>query len=325
MPFADIKGQDKAVGRLKEYLRHGRLASAYLFLGPDGVGKFLAARTLAKAVNCQEGDFDSCDKCASCLKIEKGAHPDVHIIGRPIEDDPAASETVKIEEIRQLQKEINLKPYEGKCKVFIIDNAHRLTPEASGALLKTLEEPPGNSLIILLSSKPALLFKTIISRCQVLKFFPLPRIRLKEVLRKDYHFDGHEAHFLAYFCEGRLGYAVRLKELDIFKEKNRIIEGLGSPGIFALGDEMAESRESLRQGLNILAAWFRDIYMIKSGSSHKELINFDRREQLLRLMNRYSFGELDEILKYISDSLLYLEQNINVKLLLSNLKYLMKG
>ncbi|MFA5411181.1 MAG: AAA family ATPase [Candidatus Omnitrophota bacterium] len=325
MSFADIKGQDQAVERLKEYLRQGRLASSYLFLGPDGVGKCLAARTLAKAINCLEDNLDSCGRCPSCLKIEKNGHPDVHILGSSSGETLAASGTIKIEDIRQMQKEINLKSYEGKLKVFIIDNAHRLTAEASGALLKTLEEPPAESLIILLSSKPALLFKTVISRCQVLKFLPLPRIKLEEILQKDYRFDSREAHFLAYFCEGRLGYAMRLKELDIFREKNRIIEGLGSPGILAPGEDLAESRESLRQGLNILAAWFRDIYMIKTGSIHKELINFDRREQLLRLMNRYSFSELDEILKYISDSLLYLEQNINVKLLLSNLKYLMKG
>lgn len=319
MSFKAIKDQDKAIERLKRYISQDSLTGAYLFIGPEGVGKNLIAKTLAKAVNCEDLTLDSCDRCASCLKIEKNQHPDVHLIDASIDMDTSKSH-IKIEDIRQLQKDINLKPYEGKKKVFIINDAHNLTPEAQNALLKTLEEPPQNSLIILVTLKPQLLFKTIISRCQTVKFYPLPRIELKEILRKDYGLDDTLAHFLAYFCEGRIGKALRLKDTDILKEKNRIIDTYvlsrdSTPDNFTL-----QSRKDVAQHLNTLSSWFRDIYLIKIGLPHYELINLDRKTQILKIMHRYSFASLDEIFNSISDSLLYLEQNINIKLLVSNLR-----
>jgi len=336
MSFKDIKGQDRTIQVLKECMRHSRLAPGYLFLGPEGVGKNLTAKTLAKAVNCLEETFDtstmlecngersrtidSCDRCISCLKIDNNQHPDVHLISASADIDMSASCAIKIEDIRQLRKDISLKPYEGKTKVFIIDNAHNLTAEAANALLKILEEPPGDSLIILISAKSSLLFKTIISRCQTLKFYPLPRLKLEEMLKKDYGFNSNHAHFLAYFSEGRLGRALRLKDTQILNEKNRIIDDFSFLKKPSLQDPLIQNRENVRNVLNILAGWFRDMYLIKIGTPHSELINLDRRDELLRFMNRYSFANLDEILNSISDSLLLLEQNVNIKLLMSNLR-----
>ena len=312
MSFKDIKGQDKPIQILKSYIQQSRLASGYLFVGPDGIGKAFIAKTLAKAVNCQETTLDSCDRCASCLKIDRNQHPDVHYLHN------SESDAIKIEHIRHLQKDINLKPYAAEKKVFIIDNAHYLTAEASNAILKILEEPPADTLIILISSKPALLFKTIISRCKIVRFLPLKRDRLKETLKKDYGLDNDQAHFLAYFSEGRIGQALKLKDTDILREKNRIIDEftLNKIGLMNLS---ILNKEGVIRLLNILATWFRDIYLVKIGMPHLELINLDRKTQILRLMNRYSLFDLDEILNSISNSLLYLEQNINIKLLLSNL------
>lgn len=313
MSFKDIKGQDKPIQVIKEHMLNGRLASAYLFSGPEGVGKSLAAKTLAKAVNCLEGAVDSCDKCPSCLKIDKAQHPDVHTV------DSAGSE-IKIECIRQLQGEISLKPYEARKKVFIINNAHNLNVASSNAFLKTLEESPGNSLIILVSEKPSLLLKTIISRCRLLKFTPLSRPQLEKILIKDYSLEDDLAHFLAYFCEGRLGHALRLKDASILREKNRIIDEFAFSRKLDLGKAPLQDREEARDRLNILACWFRDMYLIKIGMPHSELINLDRKHDLLKSMQQFSFFELDDILNCISDSLLYLEQNINIKLLQSNIK-----
>ena len=312
MSFKDIRGQDRPIRMLTGYIEQGRLGGGYLFFGAQGVGKKLVAKTLAKAVNCLEKSLDSCDRCASCAKIENNQHPDVHIIENQDTD-------IKIEQIRQLQKDISLRPYEGAKKVFIIDNAHRLTPEAQGALLKILEEPPGASLIILLIDKPALLFKTIISRCKILKFLPLKNIELKEILKKDYSLDNNTAHFLAYFSEGRLGLALALKDTDIIRDKNMIIDKfilLRKPSVDNLP---IQNRGQVRGYLNLLATWFRDIYLIKIGMPYSQIINYDRRDDLLRLMSQFSFLDLNEILDSISDSILYLERNINIKLLLHNL------
>jgi DNA polymerase-3 subunit delta' len=264
------------------------------------------------------------------MKIDKDQHPDVYIIdaSTPIENsyeangrDAVDSDAIRIGHIRQLHKIINLRPYEAKTKVFILDNAHNLTAAASNALLKVLEEPPENSLIILISSKPALLFKTIISRCQVVKFSCLARHNLEVVLKKDYSLDSDSAHYLAYFCEGRIGEAIRLKETDLLREKNRIIDDLAFAKVgTAAMDLSIKNRDQLRQHLNLLALWFRDIYLIKVGMPHAELVNLDRKTDLLKSMQRFSFTELDGILKSISDSLLCLDQHINIKLLLLNLR-----
>lgn len=328
MSFRNIKGQDKAIRILKSYIEQDCLKGGYLFVGPEAVGKKSVAKILAKVINCQAGNLDACNKCASCLKIEKNQHPDVHFIDAAklfsidIEQnraDVGGSDVIKIGRIRQLQKDISLKPYEGKKKVFIIDDAHKLTPAASNALLKILEEPPKDSLIILISDKPTLLFKTIISRCKVLKFSSLNRIRLKEIFKKDFALNDNTAHFLAYFSEGRLGCALRLKDSDILKEKNRIIDQFIFSRRAGINNLLIQNRKDLQGYLNILASWFRDIYLLKIGIAHSEIINFDRKDDLLKIMNRFSFSDLDQILNSISDSILYSEQNINIKLLLSNL------
>lgn len=319
MPFSDIKGQDKPIHILKEYIRQSRLRGSYLFTGEEGLGKKLIAKTLAKALNCENQALDSCDSCASCLKIEKGQHPDVHYLNA--ED----SDSIKIEYIRQLQKDIALRPYMGEKKVFILDNAHNLTSEAANALLKILEEPPGNSLIILISSKPALLFKTIISRCKILRFYPLPRTQLEIILKEDFRLDNNLAHFLAYFCEGRFGRALKLKDTDILREKNMVIDGFAlakRPGLEGLS---TDNRNNMRSYLNILAGWFRDIYFAKVGLPYGEFINLDRKDELLKCMSRYTTFDLGEILNCLCDSLLYLEQNVNTKLLLLNLRWSLKS
>jgi len=318
MSFSAVLGQDRPVERIKNYILNGRLAGAYLFTGPEGVGKFLAALEFAKALNCLTLEADACDRCASCLKMNKLQHPDLHIIDSEGED-------LKIEHIRQLQKDISLRPYEARCKVFILRDAHNLNPASSNALLKILEEPSGHSRIILVTDKPARLLKTVISRCQVVKFSPLARQGLERVLRQGYAVEEKEAHFLAYLSEGRVGRALGLKDTHFLAEKNAAIDE------FVLGKSSGFSgkgildRDDTRRILNILATWFRDLYLAKAGIPESEMINLDRKEELFKLTSKFTFVQLDEIMGFISRSLLYVDQNVNTKLLISNLTLLLKG
>ncbi|MDD5196245.1 MAG: DNA polymerase III subunit delta' [Candidatus Omnitrophica bacterium] len=313
MSFSAIKGQDRPVEIIKSYIKNARMEGGYLFVGPEGIGKKMAALALAKTLNCLEAKTDACGHCASCLKIENGQHPDVRVIS-------GGEAQLKIEAIRQLQKDINLKAYEGIFKVYIIDNAHTLSAEAGNCLLKILEEPPKKSLIILVSDKPSLLFKTIISRCKILKFLPLKREALEEVLKKEYKLDVQFAHFLAYFSEGRLGRALKLKDGGILAKKNNLIDRFvlsPRPDMESLAQQ---DKEDVRFSLNLLAAWFRDIYLLKVGLAEQEIINTDRREELTHSARVFSFFDLETIFTNLSTAIACLEKNVNTRLLLFNLR-----
>jgi DNA polymerase-3 subunit delta' len=332
MIFHDIKGHEATCALLENSLKQGRMHSSLLFIGPEGIGKFLVARQLAKAVNCDNPDEPGCGRCPSCLKIDKGQHPDVHIIdssGMGLDaDEPASgddttehsSQTIKIEQIRQLQRQGSLKAYEARKKVFIVNDAHRMNAEAANCLLKTLEEPSDGSLIILVTSKPNLLFKTVISRCQTIKFHPFTADMLEEILARDYRMNQTEARFLAVFSEGSLGRALTLRGTSIMLEKNRVIDELALHKNSRSAPWHVENRAVLRQHLNILATWFRDIYICKAGLDESAFMHADRVAEINACARAYSWVALEEGLKFISDAIYYTEQNINPKLLISNIR-----
>lgn len=313
MRFSDISGHEKPLGIINSYIERSCFSGGYIFSGPEGIGKKMAAKFIAQRLNCaSERAAAPCGSCSSCLKTEKLQHPDLHII----ETD---TQQIKIEDIRFLQREANFRPYEGVMKIFIIDEAHRLNPEASNSLLKILEEPPKDSLIILVTHKPQNIFKTILSRCKVIRFSPLAVSALEDILLKDYSLDKPLAHFIASFSEGRLGFALRLKDSKIFEEKNRVFDSFAVSSKPLEHNLTGQNKEQLRGFLNIMASWFRDIYLLKAGIPEQQLIHLDRKDILEKLKLEFSFKQLDAIFSTISESIFYLEHNVNSKLLLHNL------
>ena len=146
-----------------------KVSGGYIFSGPEGIGKKMVAKIIAQKLNCTADLNKPCGSCSSCLRIQKLQHPDVHII----ENDESQ---IKIEDIRDIKREASFRPYEGVMKVFIIDNAHKLNSEAANALLKILEEPPKDSVIILITHKVQTIFKTVLSRCKQIRFASLARV-----------------------------------------------------------------------------------------------------------------------------------------------------
>src|SRR5580704_10247024 len=168
MSFSDLKQSEAVAGQLQRSLQRGRLAHAYLFTGPRGSGKEAVARTLAKALNCTEKDHDSCDHCDSCRRVDEGAHPDVYWV-RP----ESKSRRIRVEQMREFMKSVNLRSSMGRVKVGIVVDADCMGEEASNAFLKTLEEPPAQTVIILLTADPQRLLPTILSRCLRISFGPV--------------------------------------------------------------------------------------------------------------------------------------------------------
>jgi len=193
MSFTSILGQQKAVLSLQAQLRTNRIAQAYLFAGPEGVGRKKTAIEVAKALNCRNKEqIEPCDECPSCRKIDKNIHPDVHLIDFAwqaglLEEKPEQQTQIKIDVIREIQREISLKRFEGNYKVFIIDQAEKMSQSAMNCLLKTLEEPPENSLLILVTTSQDMLTQTIISRCQIIKFNRLMDSIIHKILTEKFN------------------------------------------------------------------------------------------------------------------------------------------
>lgn len=315
MPFSDIKGHDNIKFFLKRMLNSGEISHSFLFFGPESVGKRLTALVFAKALNCLNAKDDSCGECVSCAKIENKNHPDV----MPIEA-AEKKDSISIEQIRDLQEKANLRPYEARKKVFIIRDAHLMTEAAANCLLKTLEEPPRNSIIILVTSKPEELLLTVRSRCKQVKFAPLA-LKARIELAGEAGLSEDEIKFLskveamgAGFLAGRPG--------GVFEYKNRVLsEFISDKGLLDENSPVFEgAKEEKKFIISVLGSWFRDILVLKAGAGENFLINADRPADLEKLRDSYSFEELQEALSNIQFAGFCLERNVGPKLAMNDLK-----
>ncbi len=294
----------------------GRLAHAYLFVGPSGVGKTQTALAVAKLLICEaSGKGWFCDQCASCHKINRGNHPDCHLVGCP------PGETIKIEQIREMIAQLQLKPFEAPQKISIVQDAENLTPDAANSLLKTLEEPTKQSLLILTTGCPEKILETIRSRCHRVYFGGLTPGRLADQLTKDYAIEATQAHVLAFFAEGYDGLAKRLAEDQFLVFKNEVIDQI----IFGRNKDqylkgILSDQQKTKEALRVLFTWFRDLLLLKTGVDSSGLVHADRLSSLQKQEARYSFQTIDDILEEIVKTRRLLEENLNIKISFGLLK-----
>jgi DNA polymerase-3 subunit delta' len=221
MLFDNVKGQEPAIVTLRHALAHNRLAHAYLFIGPTGVGKKTTALVLTQAILCGEKPREGCGVCAACASVVAGTHPDVTVVA----PEPG-KQSVTTEQVRDLQRLLHLQPVRGGKKIAIIDAAHLLTPQAQSALLKIVEEPPGDALLILLTVNSATLLRPLLSRCQQVRFSALPLAVVEELLIREHAKDPEIAHALALYSRGNVGRAVALDPQIFTEERQHIVKAL---------------------------------------------------------------------------------------------------
>jgi len=314
MSFRDIKGQDGAIDILNRSSEKNKVTHAYIFAGPAGVGKKLTALNFAKMLNCLAAAGERpCDECVSCRKIGASNHPDVFIL-RPEKE----GSHLGIDEVRQVIKNIGLKPYEARMKVYIIDDAASLTQEAQNAILKTLEEPPSDSIIIFIVEKAEDLFPTIESRCQIVKFFPLKAEVVGDVLRKDHKIDDARAGVLSRIANGSLGLALKLDGERFLAKRAAVVGGLAD-GSFFDSDFETLTKPDMRSYLDTMLTWYRDILIAKTlpDGAAELLVNIDRVEAIRKEASRLDFDFLDNVIRQIILTGSFLEQNVNLKLAMS--------
>ncbi len=270
--FSEIIGHERQVGILRRALGNDAPAHAYLFSGEPGIGKRMTALAFAAALNCQQPlDRDACGSCPSCRKIASGNHPDVHVMA------PDGDE-IKIDQIRDAQATLSLRPFEGRRKVLIVDGAEAMNEASSNAFLKTLEEPPGESLIILVTAMPQSLLATIRSRCQSLSFQPLPRSVLAQALRERRGLSQEDAWFLAALSQGSIGRAL---EMDIEEERaerakvKELLDGvsrLAPDEVLALAEGVAKDRDGFERLIEIGIELLRDRVVLEETGDERLLV-----------------------------------------------------
>lgn len=310
MSFSDIIGHDHNIKVLLRSIEKGRLHHAYIFSGPEGIGKRLTALSLARALNCLEMTGDFCGRCVQCKKIEAGNHPDVKVI----EPD---GQFIKIDQIRELQRDLQFRPFEGRKRVFIIDSADRMGLSASNSLLKTLEEPPKNSILILITANLHAILSTVISRCQRLNFSSLPIPAVERVLVNKKGSEAGVAHMIASVSEGSIGKALAEDEESLIGERERVLTVFGGLrdqrmiGVFKTAEELAKD-EGLEGILRTLKVLYRDMAVLKGGGS--AVINSD---MLSKIREEVAGAGMDGILDgfdLISETEELLRRNINKQL-----------
>jgi DNA polymerase-3 subunit delta' len=312
-----VIGQDKILSLLDYSLKTNAIAHAYLLVGPRHVGKGTLAVNLAQALNC-DGPELPCGQCRSCQRILEGKHADVTPIGLDSKTE------IGIDDIRGLQRLANLPPYEGKCKVFIIDDAEYLSTEAANSLLKILEEPPPRVVWLLLAAEEEHLLPTIISRCQRLELKPVPSERIQEVLVNSYKVDANKARLLSQLCHGRLGWAVSaLANGDILEQRSQRIAKLVSlltaslEQRFTYAQELAsqfsQGRKAGAEIIEIWLDWWRDLMLIKGGCQ-EAIINVDYEITLEEQARGLSLSEIEGFLANLGLLQEEISKNVNPRL-----------
>ena len=295
---------------LSRAVESGRVAHAYAFIGPSGVGRKLTALAFARALLCPAR---GCGHCRSCAQIGGGIHPDCHLI---LPD----GQNIKIEQVRELERVAALTPHAGTHKLFILDDAERLTLQAAHALLKTLEEPPARTVLVLILSQVRTLPATILSRCQPVRFSPLPLPEAVSVL-KEHGIEESRAGLLARVCQGRVGWALAQDPGNFFERRDKALSLLaevaagGAEALFARSEALRD-RLQAESFVETYWLWYRDLLCAKAGGDHRLIFHDDRQAELGQMAAAASWEEIVQGLRHCRDAWQALQGNVSPRLTL---------
>ena len=310
-----VIGHEWVVDLLLNGLARGRVTHATLIVGPPSIGKTTVAITFAQALNCTGGHLVPCGECVSCHKVVSGNHPDVRILDAP-------DQTLKIGEVRDLQRELSLSPHEGRWRVAVLSAFERATVEAANALLKTLEEPPAQVVLVLTATEADVLLPTIVSRCQVLALRPLSTSSVKEALISHWGADPIQANLLAHLSDGRLGWAVQaLKDESTLVRRSEHLDGLtslmsqGRVKRLAYAADLSRDPTLVREVLALWLGWWRDVLLLASGS-RVAITNVDQKDALRQQADLVTLRQAQRMVARLRSTMKNLDQNVNARLAL---------
>ncbi|MCC7209175.1 MAG: DNA polymerase III subunit [Anaerolineae bacterium] len=310
-----VIGHEWAIEHLTRSLNANRLRHAYLITGAAGIGKTTFAWALAQAVSCLADEGRPCGVCRACTLVAHNNYADFNLI----ESDASR---LKIEQIRDMQRVLALRPVEGRYRVVLLRRFHEATPQAMDSLLKTLEEPPPYVLLLLTADATESLLPTIRSRCQPIRLRPLPTPVVRHALEAQFGADPERAALLAQLSGGRMGWAVRaLQDESLLDRRNEWIEklenalGMTRAGRFALAEALSRDKSALEPLLDLWQSYWRDA-MLLGYSATTPITNRDRQNSLGQIARSISVDEAHHALTAIRRTQRYLKQNVNPRLAL---------
>jgi DNA polymerase III subunit delta' len=303
MPFSEVVGHARPLELLARSLGRGTLPPSLLFSGPAGVGKRLVARAVGQALNClSPNGADGCGRCAACRRIAAGTHPDVVVL------EPPDTGVIKIEPVRALIAAAAYRPFEGRCRVIVIDDADHLNIDSQDALLKSLEEPGPSTVFILVSSKPETLLPTVRSRCARVTFGRLLASEIAQVLVARHHYEAEAAHAVAAIADGSLGRALEAGSAGHLAARAAALSALrtaaagSSPrarlraaaGLLTGKSSPAAERDALATRIALVGSLLRDLALVSQGGDPDRLANGDLAADLERLVPAF---DCDRVLR----------------------------
>jgi DNA polymerase III subunit delta' len=333
MPFRELTGHTHLLDLIARAAARGTLPPSVIFAGPEGVGKRMAAVALAQLMNClnlppgggtqsvSDRPADACGTCASCKRIARRVHADVLLI------EPGDSGAIKIDQVRDAIERSAYRPFEGRRRVVILDDAEAMNPDAQNAVLKTLEEPPAGSTFVLVTSRPDMLLPTVRSRCQRLRFGRLSPADVASVLMRDHEYTPADAHAAASMSDGSIGLALEggseefvearqaaadlLETAALSNDPRRRLDAAKALSSAARG---SSDREELARRLRALGSILRDLGALLSRADERCLANADLRPLLQRLQRSFDGERALRAFSAVDRALVALDRNASPKL-----------
>ena len=313
MDYKEIIGHEKNIESLKRLVQNGTISHSFLFEGEEGLGKKMTAEAFGKTLLCEEQKQEPCNRCSSCIKFDRGNHPDFRLL------EPKKG-LIKKGDIEALIKDVAMAPFESKRKDFIINDCHKMNREAMNSLLKTLEEPPEYVVIILITSNANSLLPTILSRAMSIKFYPIEVAKVVDYLVNNYDKSKDEARFIAEFTKGSIGKSIELSTSnEFFLKRDEVIDIVddlvkgNKVRAFDSKDFFDSNKENIDEVLDLILFWFRDLMIYKFVSDSNLIINKDKMP-ILSKETFLDFQNINDIIERVEQAKKDISRNVNFQL-----------
>lgn len=314
--FQDIIGQEQIKEHLQNALTTGKVSHAYIINGEKSSGKEFIAKIFAMALQCEQGGTEPCNECRSCKQTLSKNQPDIIYVSH---EKP---NSIGVDDIRaQVNNDVAIKPYSSKYKVYIINEAEKMTPQAQNAILKTLEEPPAYAVIILLVSNINTLLPTILSRCVVLNMKPVRDALIKKYLMEELQVPDYKAEVCVAFARGNVGKAKMLAASEEFENVKaealsllKYIKDMEIQEIVAAIKKINEYKLEVNDYLDIMAIWYRDVLLFKATNDVNHIVFREEIQAIRKVAARSCYEGIENVIKALDTAKKRLDANVNFDL-----------